>query len=119
MRSKCAVSFVALALLLGGCICESVKKEAEDLKATAEACQAGDTCVVVSLNELAGANSCLGAFQCSAAINSKVDQAEFSRKAQRLARDFKGCGECVMADCATPSGKAECNAERGRCVQGE
>lgn len=102
-------------MILAGCICDSVKRESEELKAAAVACKAGDRCVVVSLYDLVGPRSCLGALQCSAAFNSKTDQAEFSRKAKELAADFRRCGECAMADCVEPGGKAECNVAAGHC----
>ena len=113
---------VALAVALGSAAasacaarCESIKEEARALRAEAEACGAGDACVVVDLYALAGANNCLGAFQCAVAFNQSVDLDAFAADAKSLAADYEGC-QCTMAGCLDPSAfDAVCNAEAGRC----
>ena len=80
--------------------CEDLKEEARALRDGAAFCEAGDTCTIVSMYDMAGANNCLGAFQCGHALNADTDLDSFSKKAKAIADDFNdGCNECTMAGC--------------------
>ena len=118
-----AYSVVALVILIftSSCVdCDGIKEEASELKASYEKCSKGDDCIVVDLYEYAGANNCLGAFQCSAAFNADSDMDSFGDTASQLAEDFEQCDECTMAGCMDPAGfVARCNTEEGRCVLAE
>jgi len=120
MRSRLR-RMVVMAALLGatgcGSDCDDLKREARELKDDYAACSSGDTCVVVDMYSLAGANNCLAAFQCSAALREGTDLDAFGSKARAIASDFEGCSECSMAGCVDPSQlRAECNTAEGRCV---
>lgn len=116
--TRIAVFFVLLALLLSGCVdCEEVKDDARALKLEYSRCEAGDSCVIADMYELAGANTCLAAFQCATAFNADKDLDRFSSRARALADDFEECPECVTASCDSSDGMwAECDVEEGLCV---
>jgi len=96
--------------------CEGIKEDAAELRADYEECSEGDSCMVVDLYAYAGADNCLGPFQCSAAFNADSDMEEFEKKARELADDFDQCDECTMAGCMSPdSFTARCNSDDGVC----
>ena len=104
-----------LALFFAAGCCDQIQEDARDLKAKHARCEAGDTCALVSMYDLAGDNTCLGAFQCSAALN-EADLDGFSDAAKDLAERFEHCNECVQAGCADTEGlEAYCNVEIGEC----
>lgn len=106
-----------MALAVGACDrCEDMEQDAQALKRSYEACSAGDTCQAVNLYDLAGANNCLGAFQCSAALRAGVDLDRFRAEALALADEYRSCGTCVAAGCVDPSTlTASCNVTSGLC----
>jgi hypothetical protein len=111
----------ALALWLSGCAnCEQLQEAANTLVSQHARCQAGDTCQTVDLLALAGGQSCLGAFQCFGALNSKTNLSEFQRHARLLSqRAAVVClpGECVTAACQDPRElEPVCDTELGQCV---
>ena len=118
-RVAMAVLAAALAAL-AGCDddCEELSDEADALIERAQACSAGDSCVLVDMYEVAGANNCLGPFQCSRAINAATDLDAFRRDARRIADDYDGCNPCVIADCFGAS-TARCDEAAGVCVAEE
>jgi len=118
LRSSLLVLTVVAVLGTTGCgpDCDDLKKEAKELKDTYAACSSGDACVVVDMYSLAGANNCLAAFQCSAALREGSDLDAFGSRARAIASDFEDCSECTMAGCVDPSQlHAECNGSTGRC----
>ena len=117
-----AAAVVAVAAWLVGCDddCSSLSDEARELRNGAAACGAGDSCVFVDMYEMAGENNCLGAFQCSHALNAAADLDAFRREARRIRSDYSGCSECVIADCVdTTNLVARCDVEARRCVAEE
>lgn len=120
------VEAVVLGLLLAsgslGCQardCADTRAEARKLVSEAQVCSAGDDCVVVDYSELAGANNCLGPFQCGGAVRMGVDLDDLGRRAKAIADDYQQCKECETALCADPATlTASCNAAAGRCELG-
>lgn len=105
------------AAALGGCDpCADLEDDARTLVDEAAACELGDTCELVLMGDLAGANNCLGPFQCARAFNAKVDLHELKVDAREIVDDYRDCGKCVQASCEDPSTLyAACDGERGRC----
>ncbi len=116
-RGIAVILVLALHTVGAGCLdCDQIQEDATALRAEAEACSEGDTCVVVSLYELTGDSNCLGAFQCHAAFRSDVDLEQLSTQATELADEFGGCNMCVMAGCMNmENASATCNAQSGKC----
>lgn len=110
---------VLLALVASGCQaqdCERTRAEAQALRDEAQACSAGQLCLIVDFYELAGPNNCLGAFQCAQAVRDDVDLAALGRRARDLADDYHQCDRCESAGCVDPSTLvAWCNPSSGRC----
>ena len=97
--------------------CDDMQDEARAMVAVQQACSAGDTCVIVQMSDIAGGNSCLGAFQCSIGIGSDVNVDAFSAEAKALSTDYSGCNMCVMAGCInTQDLKTCCDVDTGQCV---
>jgi hypothetical protein len=111
---------IALLSLLGwGCStredCADVKSRAKALVAEFAACDSGRSCLVVDLGAVVG-NSCLGDFQCFAALAEGSDPAELSRRARSLEQEYASCGECAMPECSNREGwTAFCDEALGRC----
>ena len=97
--------------------CERLAEEAEALVDTAATCAAGDSCVVVTFSDLLETNPCLGAFHCSAALNTHTDLAALAEEAEALIADYRSCDMCAQAGCITPPplDAATCNSDKGRC----
>ncbi|QRN97230.1 hypothetical protein JRI60_51225 [Archangium violaceum] len=111
----------ALALWLSGCAnCEQLQEAAQTLVSDYARCRPGDSCQTVDLLALAGGQSCLGAFQCFGALNSKANLTAFQQRAQLLSqRAAVVClpGECVTAACLDPRElEPVCDTELGQCV---
>jgi len=117
LKLTLAIAITASSTLTSACLdCSRIADDARALKDAAITCGEGDTCQVVSLYELAGPNTCLGAFQCPAAFRSDVNLERFSKKARDLAQDHKKCPMCVQASCLDSSeATASCNVEVGQC----
>ncbi len=117
LKLTVALALTASCSLTSACLdCSRIADDAQALKDAAITCGEEDTCQVVSLYELAGPNTCLGAFQCPAAFRSDVNLERFSKKARDLAQDHKNCPMCVQASCPDSSkATASCNIEVGQC----
>jgi hypothetical protein len=118
--SVVVIPAAGLLLYLGllGCSrnCKEIKEEARALRNSHVACRAGDSCQVVNLYELAGADNCLAALQCGAAFRAGVDLQEFRRRAADLVSDYEACRDCEMAGCPGIRGAtARCNEAQGMC----
>ncbi len=113
------IPILPLFLLLTGCAektCEDVREEAAHLLKTYQSCETDEACTVYDLSELVGDNSCLGTFQCSGALNSTDDLAQFAESAKGLIADYSSCSMCVMADCIPPDRlESFCNTASGLC----
>jgi hypothetical protein len=114
---KVAISLFSIVLAASGAsgCCEKLKKDAEGLVNEHEKCKAGDTCVVVSMYDEVGGDTCLGPFQCTHALNEK-SLSSFIEEAKEISDDFKHCNECTMADCLGGPFDAHCDETAGRCV---
>lgn len=106
------------ATALSACVdCEQIEKDARSLKAGYQGCSDEDTCQIVSMYELAGANNCLGPFQCPTAFNSNANLDQFESKAKKLVDDYKECQQCAQASCPGENDLiAECDVDAGECV---
>ena len=79
-------------------------------------CDAEQSCVMVSIYDLAGGNNCLLDFQCDQAFGASVDLDAFEKEAKDLVESFRSCGECVSAGCMVPEAMtAQCDVDRGLC----
>ena len=109
---------IICALAFSACVdCEQIEKDARSLKAGYQSCSGEDTCQIVSMYELAGANNCLGPFQCPAAFNSNADLDQFGSKARKLVDDYKSCEQCAQASCLGENELiAECDTDAGECI---
>jgi hypothetical protein len=106
---------LGLVALVATSCCDQIKEDAAALKAEHAECEPGDTCVLVSMYDLVGDDTCLGAFQCAAALNA-ADLDGFESEAKDLAERFAHCNECAQAGCAGTEGlEAFCNEETSTC----
>jgi len=104
-----------LVLLVAAGCCDKIKEDADALKAKHAKCEPGDTCVLVEMYDVVGDDNCLGAFQCSAALNEAALDG-FESEAKDLADRFAHCNECAQAGCAGTDGmEAFCNEETSKC----
>jgi hypothetical protein len=109
---------LAAALVASGCHddCDAVEEQARALVDELAACNPGDTCQVIQLADLAGDDNCTAAFQCSAAVHPTAGFDSFRERAQKLAKDKRSCGRCVMAACVDPGLlQSMCNPRTRRC----
>jgi hypothetical protein len=90
-----------------------IEADARALLTEAQACE--DSCEVVPLSTLAGPNSCVAVFQCSAALPPDLDRPAFSSAAKALAEEKRASGECAIASCMPPS-QLEAVCVEGRCM---
>lgn len=94
-------------------LCEDIEADARALVDSVGACTT--TCTLVSLETLAGPDSCTAALQCAAAVGEGFDGQQFGQVARALAEEKRACGECATAACMPPADLVALCVE-GRCV---
>lgn len=91
--------------------CAAIEADARAMLENARLCDGA--CEVVSMRALVG-DSCVAAFQCSAALPADVDHDAFVLAAQALDAEKRACGECAQAACVPPA-ELEARCVDGRC----
>ena len=103
--------------LLSGCDnCDELRSQSKALLQEYAACSGDDACKLVDMYTLLGPENCLGAFQCSQALNSRVRDLEFQERALVVVEDYETCSQCEQASCPDPATtKARCNPTTRQC----
>ena len=97
--------------------CTKIKDDSAQLMAESKNCASDVDCKLINMYEYI-TNSCLGTFQCSAAIRKDTDMSALKSKMEELAAQFKtaNCQPCAMASCAAiRSDQVACNTSTGKC----
>src|SRR5688500_7594018 len=117
MNRSSLLAVVLGGLVVGGCKpdCADVEAEARALVVGVSTCQADADCKILDFSTVVP-GSCVGAFQCAAAVRADLQLVSFTRQARDISSDKQDCGECIMAGCLAPETlRAVCNMQSQRC----
>jgi hypothetical protein len=88
-------TLIELLAISSGCTdCTKLEEEAWDLVADHQYCTAGDSCVLVDLDALAGKDNCFEAFRENTALNAKTDLNKFEKDVKDLVDQYARCSDC-------------------------